>query len=139
MSAMLCIDLWKHNNIFANCDFINKEKSWIWQVSIMLILCDQNALDYFLFYFHAFLFKYIDEDECIYDHICSYRGTCINTLGGFQCECDYGYRGQTCSGIICCFHNVQFCQIHTKSYNFVFLLDNLLSSRLKPLTSYPDM
>ena len=37
-----------------------------------------------------------DVDECIFSP-CEHRGTCINTLGGFTCQCPQGWLGDKCS------------------------------------------
>lgn len=39
----------------------------------------------------------LDVDECL-DHPCHQNGTCINTIGSFDCECKEGFMG---SGFIC--------------------------------------
>ena len=34
----------------------------------------------------------LDVDECYIDYPCAHA-TCVNTYGGYYCECHYGYKG----------------------------------------------
>ena len=41
-------------------------------------------------------FFYLDVNECLINGICKNGGTCINTHGGYRCQCLSGYQGKHC-------------------------------------------
>ena len=41
-------------------------------------------------------FFYLDVNECLINSICKNGGTCINTHGGYRCQCLSGYQGKHC-------------------------------------------
>lgn len=47
------------------------------------------------FIFELIVISLSDYDEC-FNSPCQNGGTCINTFGGYRCECNYGYSGQNC-------------------------------------------
>ena len=51
-------------------------------------------MSFFIFFKRVYLFL-SDYDEC-FNSPCQNGGTCINTFGGYRCECNYGYSGQNC-------------------------------------------
>lgn len=48
-----------------------------------------------LLFFERVVISLSDYDEC-FNSPCQNGETCINTFGGYRCECNYGYSGQNC-------------------------------------------
>ena len=68
----------------------------IFRIIISLIVLLSQS---YLFYWSIIIFV-IDVNECNDPNICPDKATCVNYPGSYNCECDPGYEGVTCQGMV---------------------------------------